>query len=339
MKKYILLVVSAVALAFTSCSDKEEIEINYQTNFIVSAKNVIKPFIEEKEGDFSISDNEDVELKLRITSLIYKEDGTIHSKNEGFVNDYDESFKYSQILPNGNYKIITFSSVVTKDGSVSTWNYYNEEQLSTLNLTQNGFYTESILGLHEGSVKIDGSSTVNEVNLEAATSMVTVRLSRWSDLYFKAQSGEYNGYYKDFTFLFTGYNMMTYKNTNEWSYNNNLPLDYYFSLGPIDIDYYIEEYEKQGIDYDEDLYGHLPLIPCESSYACNRTTLFNDGRIVTGAVPETGKMHLEKGKQYVLTLDCVDQTFQVEEVSKTDRSKSVTKSSAIRHIKSFYSIK
>lgn len=338
MKKYILLVVSAVALAFTSCSDSEDIDINYQTDFIVSAKNVIKPFIEEKEGDFSISDNDDVELKLRITSLIYKEDGEIHSKNEGFVNEYDELFKYTQILPNGNYKIITFSSVVTKDGSVSTWDYKNEEQLSTLTLTQNGFYTESTLGLYEGSIRVDGSSNVNELYLEPATSMVTIRLSRWSELYFKAQTGQYNGYYKDFTFLFTGYNVMSYKNTNEWSYNNNLPLDYYFSLGPIDIDYYIEEYEKQGLDFDEDLYGHLPLIPCVSSYACNRTILFNNGTIVTGSVPQTGQINMEKGKQYVLTLDCVEQTFELKEVSKTDRS-SRTKSSSCKQIKSIFSIK
>ena len=36
MNKYILLVVSAVALAFTSCSDSEEIEIKYQVNFTIS---------------------------------------------------------------------------------------------------------------------------------------------------------------------------------------------------------------------------------------------------------------------------------------------------------------
>ena len=57
MKKYILLVVSAVALAFTSCSDKEEIAINYQVNFTISPETVISDFQEYNSGNFQLDDN------------------------------------------------------------------------------------------------------------------------------------------------------------------------------------------------------------------------------------------------------------------------------------------
>ena len=44
MKKYFLLVVSAVALAFTSCSDSEEIDIKYQVNVTVDPSTVKSAF-------------------------------------------------------------------------------------------------------------------------------------------------------------------------------------------------------------------------------------------------------------------------------------------------------
>ena len=44
MKNYILLVVSAVALAFTSCSDSEEIDIKYQVSIAMFSEEQIYCF-------------------------------------------------------------------------------------------------------------------------------------------------------------------------------------------------------------------------------------------------------------------------------------------------------
>ena len=81
MKKYFLLVVSAVALAFTSCSDSEEIDIKYQVNVTVDPSTVKSAFHGYSVNDETYGLNMDETSKLLITSLIYDNSGNLVSED------------------------------------------------------------------------------------------------------------------------------------------------------------------------------------------------------------------------------------------------------------------
>ena len=103
MKKYFLLVVSAVALAFTSCSDSEEIDIKYQVNVTVDPSSVKSAFHGYSVNDKTYGLNMDETSKLLITSLIYDNSGNLVEKKESLVNDYSSSAKYSLKIKEGEW--------------------------------------------------------------------------------------------------------------------------------------------------------------------------------------------------------------------------------------------
>lgn len=315
MRKYILYL-ATLMMALTSCADTEEVEMKYQVKITISPENVIKPFAELKKGDFQLTD----ELSLQITALIYDEQGFLQLKSEGIIKSYNETYSFSGALPNGTYTIIALSSVMTNDGETRLWVYQNENNLSTLSIKNPGkTYGESFLGLSEQNISVTNEKKDELIRLEPAVSLLTVKFENWSDTYFKSLEGKLNGYYTNFEFLYTCYKQMNYQK-HDWVYSNDLTLDYYYVGALIDVEYWIGEYEKAGEDYSTPLYGHFPLLPGNYTYACNNTTIFNDGRKVETTFPGNGKMSLEKGKQYILTLDCKNRTFEFSSASNTDRT-------------------
>lgn len=135
MKNYILLVVSAVALAFTSCSDSEEIDIKYQANITVAVDKLMEPFQERKAGDFDIKEG----MSIRIQSYVYDANGILVQSCVSSVNDYSKTVSYSAVLENGTYKIVSIADFIAGNANNPThswWNVTGENNIYTLEVSK-----------------------------------------------------------------------------------------------------------------------------------------------------------------------------------------------------------
>lgn len=180
MKKFFLLVVSAVALAFTSCSDREEIEIKYQVNVTVDPSTVISEFHGYSVNGETYGLNMDETSKLLITSLIYDNSGNLVEKKESLVNDYSSSAKYSLNMKEGEeYTVVAITYSVDQIYDDDSYLIENENRLDKLTVTaqyKNGesFYSNwSMLGI--ATKTINSNTKDNIINVKPASSIVVLR--------------------------------------------------------------------------------------------------------------------------------------------------------------------
>lgn len=177
MKKYILLAVCAVALAFTSCSDSEEIDIRYQVKVVVDPSDVIKSFNGFRYGDELLGLDMMEDTELAITSFIYDENGDLVESKRGYIDNYKKKASFSQNLSaSDKFTIVTISySVLEDDGDIySAYSLENYSRLDKLSITQlyaDSYYSNwTVLGLD--ITTIDASKGDVVVNLKPATAMV-----------------------------------------------------------------------------------------------------------------------------------------------------------------------
>lgn len=179
MKKYFLLAVSAVALAFTSCSDREEIDIQYQVNVTVDPSTVISEFHGYYTNGETYGLNMDKGCKLLITSLIYDNSGNLVEKKESLVNDYSSSAKYSLNMKEGEeYTVVAITYSVDQIYDVDSYLIENENRLDKLTITsefKNGdsYYSNwSMLGI--ATKTINSENIENIINVKPASSIVVL---------------------------------------------------------------------------------------------------------------------------------------------------------------------
>lgn len=179
MKNYILLVVSAVALAFTSCSDSEEIDIKYQVNVTVDPSTVKSAFHGYSVNGETYGLNMDETSKLLITSLIYDNSGNLVEKKESLVNDYSSSAKYSLNMKEGEeYTVVAITYSVDQTNDIDSYLIENENRLDKLTVTAeirngNSFYSNwSMLGI--ATKTINSNTKDNIINVKPASSIVVL---------------------------------------------------------------------------------------------------------------------------------------------------------------------
>lgn len=179
MKKYILLVVSAVALAFTSCSDKEEIDIKYQVNVTVDPSTVKSAFHGYSVNGETYGLDMDETSELLITSLIYDNSGNLVEKKESLVKDYSSSAKYSLNMRDGEeYTVVAITYSVDKTNDIDSYLIENENKLDKLTVTSewrngNSFYSNwSMLGI--ATKTINSGNKDNIINVKPASSIVVL---------------------------------------------------------------------------------------------------------------------------------------------------------------------
>lgn len=191
MKKYFLLVVSAVALAFTSCSDSEEIDIKYQVNVTVDPSTVKSAFHGYSVNDETYGLNMDETSKLLITSLIYDNSGNLVEKKESLVNDYSSSAKYSLKMKEGEeYTVVAITFSVDRTNDIDSYLIENESRLDKLTITSeykngNSYYSNwSMLGI--ATKTINSENIENIINVKPASSIVVLT---YNDIHSFDESG------------------------------------------------------------------------------------------------------------------------------------------------------
>lgn len=204
MKKYILLFATAIAMAFSSCTNDNIVSITHEVEILVDPYTVLKPFPGISiGGDIYGLDMMD-ETLLMMQCLIYDENGSLVNNVTGVFEDYTAkgTFKFN-VAPNEKYTIVTLSYaiLVDEDGDVySPYEVLDYEKLDRLSVTQLSSYayysTWSILGLN--ITEVDASKPQVTIELKPATAMVELG-------FYDAHSKDYLGVDK----LIIGYDNKT----------------------------------------------------------------------------------------------------------------------------------
>ena len=138
MKKYILFAVCATMLAFTSCSDSEEIEI-YETGAIAFDINTGSIY-EEFGITQSIKDQmlRDKVYAIGVTSLIYNENGVLVDSMTTYSYNVNNTRQSYESLVNGEYTAIFVQTLVrvNKDFMPDFYRLVGVENISTLEIKQ-----------------------------------------------------------------------------------------------------------------------------------------------------------------------------------------------------------
>lgn len=176
MKKLIYFIVTLFMVAFTSCSDQEEIEFKYQTTITLSVEKLMTDFQERTSGDFDIVDG----LCIRLQSYIYDDNGKLVQSKISSVSDYAEKYTYSCALNEGKYIIITTADFIagsTSNPTTEYWQVKNETNLSELHLIHTdklASWAWETLGLSSTEIVVSEKSQDVTIPITPITGLVQI---------------------------------------------------------------------------------------------------------------------------------------------------------------------
>lgn len=300
MKKYILLVVSAVALAFTSCSDSEEIEIKYQANITVAVDKLMEPFQERSAGDFDIQEG----MSIRIQSYVYDANGILVQSCVSSVNDYSKTVSYSAVLENGTYKIVSIADFIAGNANNPTnslWNVIGENNINTLEVSQGQYYGTwfwETLGAVVNEFEVSEKSSEIKVSVKPATALFQIIFD-----YLDVENGDGNSVSKYAPFcseLFirsmTQYDVISNFNNSTFSYSSFAAQNQIYNIMS---DCPMETVNK---GYMRNV-SYRALLPQKSkTFYWDITMIWPDGTTDELSSDYTPALDIKAGKQYELYL-------------------------------------
>ena len=300
MKKYILLAVSAIALAFTSCTDKEEIDIKYQTNINVAVDKLMEPFQERRAGDFDIIEG----FSIRIQSYVYDANGTLVQSCISSLKDYEETVSYSAILDNGTYKVVSIADFIygDVDNLKDCWWYVTgENNINTLKISKGQYYgtwSWETLGAVVNEFEVSDNSSEINVSIKPVTALFQIIFD-----YTDVLNGDGNGIsmfapYCSELFIHskTQNNAICDFNNPTYSYTSSASQKETYNImadNPMET---INEGYKLNVSY-------RAILPQESkSFYWDITMIMPDGTKIEETSDYTHEMEIKAGKQYELYL-------------------------------------
>lgn len=297
MKKYILLVVSAVALAFTSCSDSEEIEIKYQANITVAVDKLMEPFQEMTPGDFDIQEG----MSIRIQSYVYDANGILVQSCVSSVNDYSKTVSYSAVLENGTYKIVSIADFIEGNANNPTdswWNVTGENNINTLEVSEGQYYSSwswETLGAVVNEFEVSEKSSEIKVSVKPATALFQIIFD-----YLDVDGNGVSKYAPFCSELFihsmTQYDVISDFNNSTFSYSSFAAQNQIYNIMSVC------PMESVNKGYNGTI-GYRALLPQESkTFYWDITMIYPDGTTQELSSDYTPALDIKAGKQYELCL-------------------------------------
>lgn len=300
MKKYILLVVSAVALAFTSCSDSEEIEIKYQANITVAVDKLMEPFQERSAGDFDIQEG----MSIRIQSYVYDANGILVQSCVSCVNDYSKTVTYSAVLDNGTYKVVSIADFILGNVNFPTFTWWNVTGVNDINTLKVSRGTKlfamplETLGAVVNEFEVSEQSSEIKVSVKPATALFQVVFD-----YLDVVNGDGNGvsmlapYCSEVVIrskmqhdMFSEFNSPTFKYSSSASQKQSYNIMSDSPMETIDNGY-------------RRVIGYRALLPQENkTFYWDITMIWPDGTSDESSSDYTPALNIKAGKQYQLYL-------------------------------------
>lgn len=312
MKKFFLLVVSAVALAFTSCSEREEIEIKYQANITVAVDKLMEPFQELFAGHFDIKEG----MSIRIQSYVYDANGILVQSCISSVNDYSKTVTYSAVLENGIYKVVSIADFIignTNNPTFNWWNVTGENNINTLKVSKGQSFIPwswETLGAVVNEFEVSEKSSEIKVSVKPATALFQIIFD-----YTDVDNGvsQYAPICSEvFIHSETQYREISDFNSSTFSYSSSISQDQIYNImsdSPM-------ETINDGYSFT---IGYRALLPQESkTFYWDRTMILPDGTTEEISSDYTPALDIKAGKQYqlYLYLDALELFFN--EVGTTD---------------------
>lgn len=315
MKKYILLVVSAVALAFTSCSDMEEIDIKYQVDLVVNPSSVLEPFhgfrIGGQNYGLDMYDKSDGKASLRISTYIYDNSGNRVDVYENLVDDYNSKVTIPiSVRDNEEYTIVSISSSILgtlQSPTAQSFTISGSEKLSTLSILQqsiNGIYSGnsfgtnwSILGASVRTITSENKGVV-DINLSPITSMVKI---------------SYNNVHAWDEYAVDTY-AVQYKNNSTATYSGN-QFTFSTALSNGQVSYSdLDVTENSGNSIAE----IINILPCENM-EYNGLLFIGENRLdfVEANENGAGTVNIQSGLEYECKIDCAEWAIEFTQENST----------------------
>ena len=235
MKK-ILLGILALMTTFVSCTDQEEIEIAYQTEFGITAAHIFDDYEQFQSGDFNMEEDG---WKLNLQVLVYDATGQLVDKSEKTCNSLMESLNYTPSLAPGEYTVISIADFRDGLGGVGYkyWMIENESNLQDLSITENSTYYPTVfetLGVDIQRISITDRTQAIVADIKPVTCLVHVYMS----------DKDYSGWgidgYSRFSVLTDGYFIRALKAKNNIRFENGT-LSYNYSEQQSDYNIAISE--------------------------------------------------------------------------------------------------
>ena len=311
MKKYILLVVSAVALAFSSCSDSEEVEINSEVDITINPSTVKSAF----RGYFANNKVWGIDMykdaELLISAFIYDENGMYVEHKEFHVNDYTSKANFSLAIPEDRwYTVVAITYSVLKNGQASSYKVENyDERIEDLKITQvdptgASYYSNwAMLGIKVQEVYSNNKNTF--IDVEPASSLVAVQ---YEDIHAYDEAGvdKHMIIFENNDYVQFEYNIPWYDNSlsNNAGHVNSVDVTLYDENRYFDILYLLPKNQM-----------YMEACMYIGEYRINYANL----RQEAGADPSYGytKVDIRAGKEYVFEVDCSNLAISVEQLSSS----------------------
>ena len=215
MKKYILMMLVALAASFTSCSNDDipvEKNIVCKTTFKINPSTVIKPFtFEYNPGELQIFD-ENYELRVRL--LLFAQDGAYVDGDIQYFSNYNVIMTSNKQLEEGSYIAVAITDLKKKSSSTEAdlpneyWKLSNDYRyLADLKIQDAGYVggKNKILGISYKNIQVS-SGNVNEVIIDVKPAGAIIAVT-W----------DYPHYYSDVKQIQLGSNKLV----NEYIFNTD----------------------------------------------------------------------------------------------------------------------
>lgn len=132
MKK-IIFALSVLVLGMLCSCQNDEIPMDKQMTFKINPQTVISSFSNYR------NDLEDLKgASLRVRLFIYNENGALVAQDQKELTTYLQLANISMSIPEGKYRAVAVSDVLTAGSSNGCWNVSGEKNISSLTLTEVG---------------------------------------------------------------------------------------------------------------------------------------------------------------------------------------------------------
>lgn len=175
MKKIIAGLLIIVG-AFVSCTDQEEIEINYKSEIGITAAHIFDGYEPYQTGDFELSTDG---WKLNLQVLVYDNNGELVDQAEKSCTSLSETLNYTLNFKPGEYTVISIADFREGLGGegYKFWNISNINSLQDFSITENGKIYPVVfetLGLDIQKISITNESVAINADIKPITALVHI---------------------------------------------------------------------------------------------------------------------------------------------------------------------
>lgn len=203
-------------VSFTSCTDRNDVEISYDQTIGVTAAHIFDNYEPIHEGDFDMSKDG---WKLHLQVLVYNEQGELVDRTEKTCSNLNETIEYVPSMNPGEYTVVSIADFREGPGGVDYQYWYttNESNLQDLSITETDSYLPTpfeTLGIDIQKISVTDAPRMLNVDIKPATSLVQVFTSD------KDYSGWGMDGYSRFSVLAEGYFLRAIKCQNNVRFEN-----------------------------------------------------------------------------------------------------------------------